>query len=168
MPKVDEPNMASVVRPASNTCTSNYPSSVLTGSFQDRERVNEEISSLKGKAFPPYWAYVDLGAKGKWYRVFAGHFKTSEDAERCKESLDMPGTGVLKTAYTNEIGYFYTGDEMERKAVSLKEAGYYSYRMKDACGGHRLLIEAYVTKEGVDEMARLLKKTGIESSVVLR
>jgi Mrp family chromosome partitioning ATPase/cell division septation protein DedD len=168
MPQIKEPKTAFTVEPAPDKGSNYCPYSVLTGSFRDIERANKEMSFLKDKGFELYWTYVDLGAKGKWYRVFAGHFETLEEAEKFKESLNMPGAGVLKTAYTNEIGHFASRDEMERKAASIKEAGYYPYSMKDAQGGHRLLIGAYVTKEGADEMARSLKDVGIESRVVLR
>jgi len=100
--------------------------------------------------------------------VFAGHFETLEEAETFKESLDIPGAGVLKTAYTNEIGSFTSRDEMEQREVYLKEAGYYPYSIEGPQEGYRLLIGAYATKEGADQMARLLKDTGIESRVVLR
>jgi succinoglycan biosynthesis transport protein ExoP len=166
--QIEKPKAASVARPAPASRNINYPYSVLTGSFRDVTRANKEISSLKDKGFAPYWTYVDLGAKGKWYRVFAGHFETLEGAETFAESLDVPEAGVLKTTYTNEIGYFTSRDEMEQMAVSLKKAGYYPYTIKDSQKGYRLLIGAYVTKEGADEMARLLKEAGIESSVVLR
>jgi hypothetical protein len=111
---------------------------------------------------------VDLGAKGKWYRVFAGHFETLEGAEMFKESLDIPAAGVLNTPYTNEIGYFTSPDEMEEKTISLRKAGFFPYSIEGPQEGYRLLIGAFVTKEGADEVARLLKETGIESRVVLR
>jgi len=166
--QIEKPKTASVVRPAPGSRNITYPYSVLTGSFRDVTRANKEISSLKDRGFVRYWTYVDLGAKGTWYRVFAGHFETLEEAETFKESLDIPGAAVLKTAYTNEIGSFTSRDEMEQKAVSLKEAGYYPYRIEEPQGGYRIVIGAYVTKKGAHEMARLLKNAGIESSVVSR
>lgn len=166
--QTEKPKTAPVVRPAPDSRRINYPYSVLTGSFRDLKRANKEISSLKDKGLIPYWTYVDLGAKGEWYRVFAGHFETLEGAERFKEGLDIPGTGILKTAYTNEIGYFTLKDEMEHEAVFLKEAGYFPYSIEDPQGGYRLFVGAFVTKEGAGETARLLKEAGIESSVVLR
>jgi succinoglycan biosynthesis transport protein ExoP len=166
--QIEEPKTASVARPASDSRSINYPYSVLTGSFRDLKRANKEISFLKDKGFLPYWTYVDLGAKGKWYRVFAGHFETLKEAETFKESLDIPGASVLKTAYTNEIGEFTSRDEMEQKAVSLKKAGYFPYSIEDPQEGYRLLIGSFVTKKGADKMARILKDASIESRVVLR
>ena len=57
---------------------------------------------------------------------------------------------------------------MDHKAFSLKEAGYFPYSIEGTQGGYRLLIGAFVTKGGADEMARLLKEAGIESRMVLR
>lgn len=166
--RIEKPKTASVVPPAPARRSIHYPYSIVTGSYRDLKGVNKEISSLKGKGFVPYWTYVDVGGKGKWYGVGMGHFETLEEAEKFKQGVNIPGSRVLKTAYTNEIGYFTARDEMEQKAVSLKKAGYYPYSIEDPQEGYRLLIGAYGTKEGADEMARLLKEAGIESRVVLR
>ncbi len=166
--RIEKPKTASVVRPAPDSRSIHYPYSIVTGSYRDLKGVNKEISSLKGKGFVPYWTHVDLGGKGKWYGVGVGHFETLEEAEKFKQDVNIPGSRVLKTAYTDEIGCYGSEDEMKEKAISLKKAGYSPYSIKDPQKGYRLLIGAYRTKEGADEMARLLKEAGIESRVVIR
>ncbi len=146
----------------------NYPYSLHTGSLKSLREVNKDTSFLKGRGLSPYWDRVDLGSKGKWFRVFVGYFKTLEEAKEFKESLSIPGSRVLKTRYTNEIGYFASKEEMKEKIISLKKAGYSPYIIEYPEKGYRLLIGAFLTKKGADQLARALKKAGIYSTVVLR
>ncbi|MBW2310781.1 MAG: polysaccharide biosynthesis tyrosine autokinase [Deltaproteobacteria bacterium] len=163
------PMPAPVKGPLQPRISANYPYTIITGSFRDLERANEAVSFHRGRdQAQSYWSYVDLGEKGKWYRVCVGLFETRQEAERFKNKLGIPGSRVLKTAYTNEIGYFSSKEEMEERAVSLKKVGYMPYSIEVPQRGYRLLIGAFVTKEGAIEMARILKDDGIESRVVLR
>jgi cell division septation protein DedD len=57
-------------------------------SFQESIRAREEVSFLLSREFPVFIVFLDLGAKGKWYRVYAGPFKTREEAREVKKNLD--------------------------------------------------------------------------------
>jgi cell division septation protein DedD len=165
----ETPQAVPVTAPFPPASVIHYPYSIVTGSFRELERANKAISFHKEKdQAPSYWSYVDLGEKGKWYRVCVGLFETPEEAQEFKEGLDLPGTRVLETAYTTEIGYYSSEDEMMEKAMSFKETGYVPYSIEYPQKGYRLLIGAYVTREGADEMVRVLKELGIESKAVLR
>ena len=57
-------------------------------SFQESVRAREEVSFLQSREFPVFIVFLDLGAKGKWYRVYAGPFETREEARDVKKNLD--------------------------------------------------------------------------------
>jgi cell division septation protein DedD len=57
-------------------------------SFQTSSRAREEVAFLESKEFPVFIVFLDLGPKGKWYRVYAGPFQTREEALEVKKNLD--------------------------------------------------------------------------------
>lgn len=57
-------------------------------SFQESIRAREEVDFLESREFPVFIVFLDLGAKGKWYRVYAGPFQTREEAREVKKNLD--------------------------------------------------------------------------------
>jgi cell division protein FtsN len=109
-----------------------------------------------------------LGEKGIWFRVCVGHFETAKAAREFKKSSGLKTSKVVKTGYTTKVGDFTSKKEIEERSVSLHKAGYSPYIIEDPQDRYRLLIGAYVTKEGADDMAGKLNDAGIESKVVLR
>ena len=61
---------------------------IHVSSFQESVRAREEVSFLQSREFPVFIVFLDLGAKGKWYRVYAGPFETREEARDVKKNLD--------------------------------------------------------------------------------
>lgn len=61
---------------------------IHVSSFQESMRAREEVSFLQNREFPVFIVFLDLGAKGKWYRVYAGPFQTREEARDVKKNLD--------------------------------------------------------------------------------
>jgi hypothetical protein len=57
-------------------------------SFQESIRAREEVAFLQSREFPVFIVFLDLGPKGKWYRVYAGPFETREEARDVKKNLD--------------------------------------------------------------------------------
>jgi cell division septation protein DedD len=57
-------------------------------SFQESIRAREEVAFLQSREFPVFIVFLDLGAKGKWYRVYAGPFRAREEAREVKKNLD--------------------------------------------------------------------------------
>ena len=145
-----------------------YPYSLMTGSFRTLQLVDKEISFLKKQDLAPWWTRVDLGKRGIWFRVCIGHFESAETARVFKINSNLRASRVIKTAYTNKISNFTSKEEINNKLKSLKKAGYSPYVVEDPQEGFRLLIGAYVTKEGAMQMARVLEEAGIISKVVLR
>lgn len=57
-------------------------------SFRRSVEARNEVAYLESREFPVFIVFLDLGAKGKWYRVYAGPFTTREEARELKKSLD--------------------------------------------------------------------------------
>ena len=50
-------------------------------SFPNMEEAKEHIDSLEKLGVKPFARFVELGQKGKWYRVYLGGFETKEEAD---------------------------------------------------------------------------------------
>ena len=56
------------------------PYSILLSSCQQQESVEKVLSEYKESELEPYVVKADLGEKGSWWRIFAGHYETREGA----------------------------------------------------------------------------------------
>ncbi len=54
---------------------------VQIASFKNKKRAEEALVNIKGKVPSAYMASRDLGEKGTWYRIYAGHFDQRSEAE---------------------------------------------------------------------------------------
>jgi len=61
---------------------------VHISSFRTSIKARDEIVYLESREFPVFIVFLDLGAKGKWYRVYSGPFRTREEASAVKKNLD--------------------------------------------------------------------------------
>ena len=57
-------------------------------SFQTSTKARDEVAFLESHEFPAFIVFLDLGPKGKWYRVYAGPFQTRDEAVEVKKNLD--------------------------------------------------------------------------------
>jgi cell division septation protein DedD len=65
---------------------------IHVSSFRGSDKARTEMSYLVDLDFPVFIVYIDLGAKGKWYRVYSGPFELREEARQAKKNLDdTPG-----------------------------------------------------------------------------
>jgi len=65
---------------------------IHVSSFRESDKARTEVSHLVDLDYPVFIVYIDLGVKGKWYRVYAGPFERREEARNVKKNLDdTPG-----------------------------------------------------------------------------
>ncbi|MCJ7595846.1 MAG: SPOR domain-containing protein [Desulfobacterales bacterium] len=145
-----------------------YPYSLYLGSYQPLEQAKRAVEIYRKKGLDPYWARVDFEEKGLWFRVFAGHFRDQNEAERFVLERGVKEAEVKKTEYANLIGVYTKAGEVKSQAARLSELGYAPYRVMDHEGKTRLYVGAYVTEEGAKRQSQDLKSDGIESRVVGR
>jgi cell division septation protein DedD len=65
---------------------------IHVSSFRESDKAREEVTHLVEFGFQVFIVYIDLGVKGKWYRVYAGPFERRDEARNAKKNLDdTPG-----------------------------------------------------------------------------
>jgi hypothetical protein len=145
-----------------------YPYSVYLGSFKSPEAVKNALSDYQEKGLSAYWARVDLGDKGVWFRFFTGHFRTKEEAENFILERNISGAEPGHTKYANFIGSFRSDKDAEDQKRALISAGFYPYVIKTADGKSLLYSGAFDRKEYAEKEQRALASKGIRSEVVER
>jgi len=148
--------------------TAQYPYSVYLGSFKAPEAVKRALSDYQEKGLSAYWARVDLGDKGVWFRFFAGYFRTKEDAEKYISDHDIQGATPGITKYANFIGSYGSDREVEDQKRALVSAGFYPYIIKAPNGRSLIYSGAFDRKEYAEKERALLASKGFRSEVVER
>jgi hypothetical protein len=147
---------------------SRRPYSIHTASFKNLKNAKRAMASLKkNSSLSPYWCQVDLGKKGKWFRLFAGYFMTKEQAEEFIKSHALSASSILKTAYAVQIGEYSSSDGLDQK-ISTLEGSVSPYVIGNQQEGYRLLTGAFATQKAAMELAHNLKEAGTSCEVVLR
>ncbi len=145
-----------------------HPYSVMVGSYRSIERAKNAISNNRAKGFSSYWVKVDLGEKGLWFRVFAGHFKTWKDAENFRKDKGLTHAMVKKTQYANLIACYSTEPEVTEKISLLKKSGYFPYVIKDNQDISKLYVGAFLTKAGAALQYNDLMSHGFQNQIANR
>ena len=148
--------------------TTRFPYSVRSGSFRTLEKVQKAVVLLKTRGLDPYWCEVDLGAKGKWFRVFVGYFTDLENANEFKERHELNKGFISKAAYAVQIGKYLPEKNLDPRIANLKGTNLSPYFIEDPVEGYRLLTGAFVTRQAAEELAQRIRKTGTDCKVVLR
>lgn len=146
-----------------------YPFSVYLGSFVTLERARTAVSiHEKDYGISSYWVKVDLGEKGIWYRVFAGYFRSAEEAEAFIRQRKLKEGQVKQTKYSTLIGVFSKPEEAEEPVRRLMQLGYSSYSVPLPGGRFKLYSGAFHTWEGARKQFADLASKGIKSEAVER
>lgn len=145
-----------------------YPYSVYLGSVQGMDYVKRAMSSYESQGLSAYWSKVDLGAKGTWYRIFAGYFRSAQEAEAFIQQKRIKDGEVKETKYSNLIGTFGSKQAGEEKALALARLGVSAYWIPAADGQVRVYSGAFITKEGAEKNQSELNSKGIKGEIVER
>ena len=148
--------------------TPKYPYSVYLGSFRAPEAVKKAMSEYVEKGLSPYWARVDLGDKGVWFRFFAGYFQTKEEAEKFIRELNIQGATPGNTRYTNLIGVYGSDKDVEWQKRALLSAGFCPYVIKRAEGKSLLYSGAFDRKDYAETERAALAEKGIRNEITER
>jgi cell division protein FtsN len=111
---------------------------------------------------------VDLEENERWFRVYTGFFKSRDAARKYGEKLNPVRSLVKETPHSTLIGIYRDRDAIETKTRLLNDLGYMPYAIEDQDEKYRLLIGAFVTKQGAEEQRRALESKGIQSQVIRR
>ena len=75
---------------------SSGPYSILLSSCRLQESVQIVLTKYKKIGLDPYVVKVDLGEKGFWWRIWAGHYESREKAIKEKNKYGLSDKIVLK------------------------------------------------------------------------
>ncbi len=145
-----------------------YPYSIRLASFNQFKFVLKGLSKYREKGMSPYFAKVNLGKKGVWWRLFTGYYPSRQAAQAAVKEHNLKGVQVIKTAYANLAGIFSSKNELNDIFQRLDSQGYSPYIIKDAENHLRLFTGAFITQKGAQDQNRALKADGIESKLVER
>jgi len=126
------------------------------------------MSEFYERGLSPYRARVDLGEKGVWFRFFAGHFQSKEEAEKFIRERSIQGAEPAKTKYANLIGVYDSDQEGEGQRGILAAAGFYPYIIRSSDGKRLLYSGAFDRKEYAEKERILLTSKGIKAETVER
>jgi len=148
--------------------TPKYSYSVYLGSFKSAYAVKKAMTEYQEKRLSPYWVKVDLSEKGVWFRFFAGHFQSKEEAEKFIRERNIQGATPGNTKYANLIGSYGSEKEVEDQRRALVTAGFYPYIIRSADGKSLLYSGAFDRKEYAEKERILLGSKGIKAETVER
>jgi len=109
--------------------------------------VRRAMSSYESQGLPAYWSKVDLGAKGTWYRIFTGYFRSAQEAEAFIQQKRIKDGEVKETRYSNLIGTFGPNREGGKSSCPCED-GIERLLIQAADGQVRLYSGAFITKDG--------------------
>ncbi len=64
---------------------------VQVGAFKSRGRAEKERAHFTAQGLDVFYRHEDTGAKGMWYRMYAGRYPTAEEAREAAEGLKREG-----------------------------------------------------------------------------
>ncbi len=155
-----ETNTKSESRPA--------PYTVLIASHRSSDNVLDEASRYRTNGVDSHWVKVDLGEDGIWYRHFAGRFNSRAEAQQFIVGSGLATARILAAPWAISVGEGPSPDEISGIAGMLRDNGYDCYVQKIKKGRYRLLIGAFVTREGAENAALEITLPGVVPEIVLR
>lgn len=144
------------------------PYTIMLASCKLRKSADVVMSKHRKLGLAPYIVKVDLGDKGEWLRILAGHFENQEAALEIKAKNRLTGVKVVKMPYANLIGSYLSKSEAAGVVENLENIGYYPYFIDAAGGSGRLFVGAFITREGAQHQKTELHSKGIPNQVVER
>ncbi len=141
---------------------------VLIASHRLADKVLHEASRYRASGVDSHWVKVDLGEDGIWYRHFAGRFNSRAEARQLIMDSGLATARILEAPWAISVGEGTSPEEIGSIADMLKSNGYDCYVQKIKKGVYRLLVGAFVTKEGAEKAALEITLPGVVPEIVLR
>jgi len=145
-----------------------YPYSVNLGSYRTPEKMQKAVTTYGSLGLSLYWIQVDLGEKGKWFRLFTGFFRTRAEADAFIRENRISDAFSRHTRYAVLIGAYKSEKELNTKRVELRAMGRSSYEVKDVNGAYWLFTGAFYQTARAQKHEADLASKGIQGEVVER
>jgi cell division septation protein DedD len=165
-PKAED--SAKAVKKMDPVQTTSYPYSIYLGSFRKEDVLQKALENYRDKGLSPYPVRVDLGTKGVWFRVFAGHFETRGKAEAFIEKHEIPDAETRNTKFAVLIGTHASRPEAEAKLRDLGGRGCHPYIIEEIPFRLRVYTGAFYREEDAKAELAWLASKGVQGRIVER
>ncbi|MGD9235567.1 MAG: SPOR domain-containing protein [Desulfobacterales bacterium] len=145
-----------------------HPYSIMLSSCRLPQSARKVVSDYTKAGLTPYVVKVKFESGDEWLRVLTGHYQTRREAMQAKTEHQLSNAIVKRTPYTNLIGTYASPDEMQADLQQIRELGYSPYFLKTPTGQLKLLVGAFINKEGAQNLQAELQAKGIQNTVVIR
>ena len=145
-----------------------HPFVIQLGSVKTFQQVTRVVSNYALNGLEIHWDWVDLGKKGKWYRIFAGHFESKAAAEKAKRDHHLKNSSIRFNPWTVLVGQYSDHKILTSIRSLLRENQFDSLTVKSAEEINWLLTGAFATRQGAEKIAKELHKLNFSAQVVPR
>jgi len=146
-----------------------HPYTILLSSCRLPQSARKIVSDYRKVGLTPYVVKVKFDEGDEWLRVLAGHYQTRREALKAKKEQQLSAAIVKKMPYTNLIGMFAAEEEAMQDDLSrLRKLGYSPYFLKTQNDRYKLVVGAFITKEGAENQSKELQSKGIRNKVIKR
>ena len=151
-----------------NWTPSYHPFVIQLGSVKTFEQVTRAVSSYALKGLNIHWDWVDSKEKGRWYRIFAGHFESKAEALKTKREHRLRNSLVRFNPWTVLVGQYTDSKILTAIQSLLLENQFDSLVVESAEEVDWLLTGAYATRKGAEKIVKELQKLNCSAQVVPR
>ncbi len=144
------------------------PFSILLSSCRVRQNAVAGLPAYRQAGLTPYIVQTDLGAKGTWWRILTGSFKSLNEASQAKKALNLTDAVVVKTPVADLVGVYPSEAGAAEMTARLGKLGHFPYTVKGPKNSVELMVGAFATKSAAQKLQRELAAQGIASQVVQR
>ena len=145
-----------------------HPFVIQLGSVKTFKQVIRAVTSYALKDLDIHWDWVDLGKKGRWYRIFAGHFESKAAAQKARRDHGLRNSSIRFNPWTILVGQYSDNKILTPIRSLLHENHFDSLIVQSAEGINWLLTGAFATRKGAEKMANKLHKLNLSAQVVPR
>lgn len=149
------------------------PYTIQVSAFRDPQISNQVAVKLLNGGDNAFSCPVEISDKGKWHRVYIGHYQTYQEAKASAAGLKKRNfryVHVAKTPYAVQVGLVSSQQEAQNLKSRLREKGYLAYFLPAGSGQDqiRILVGAYESQSAAEELVDRLKKDGFNPKIDLR
>ena len=145
-----------------------HPFVIQLGSVKTFKQVTRAVSNYARTGLDIHWDWIDLGQKGKWYRIFAGHFESKAAAQKAKRDYQLTNSSIRFNPWTILVGQYSDNNILTSIRSLLRENHFDSLVVKTAEEINWLLTGAFATRKGAEKMAHKLQQLNLSAQVVPR
>jgi hypothetical protein len=145
-----------------------YPFSILLSSCKEKPSAVTALSGYRKTGLTAYIVETDLGAKGLWWRILAGSYRTLDEAAQARKALRFSDAVVVKTPYANLIGQYASEKEAFQAADRLGSKDVFPYVVRTSGNSFQLLAGAFPSQQGAEKHQRELESKGVAAHTIQR